>query len=262
MLERRADGFHEIESVLVPIQYCDCLEIIMYQGIDAENCDMEVLGNTIDEVVSDNLCVKAYELVASNSKLPAVKIRLLKNIPTGAGLGGGSSDAAFTIKMLNKLFDLELSNDLMKSMCAELGSDCSFFIENKISMSTGRGEVLEPFELDLEGKQLVMVQPDLQVSTRKAYERIVPNSIRRGHLQEFLSQPIETWQENVENDFESSVFDKNPELKSIKQELYNQGALYASMTGSGSALFGIFDNEVEVSVELSGHRVEKCPFLS
>lgn len=247
IVERRNDGFHNLESIMIPVLLCDSLEIVRDTDNDKVGCDLQVFGLEVDGGVFDNLCCKAYNIMAKRFDLPAVKMILLKNIPIGAGLGGGSSDAAFTVKMLNRLFELDLSDNVMRSICSELGSDCGFFIQNEVALASGRGEVLHPLKLDLRRYHIVIVCPELHINTKGAYALINPDGTRIGHLTESLKHPIEHWKEIIGNDFEENIFKQFPDLNNIKNRLYSQGALYASMTGSGSGFYGIFPDHKELN---------------
>lgn len=210
--------------------------------------------------MQDNLCVKAYQLLQAAYNLPPVKVFLLKKIPAGAGLGGGSSDAAFMLKMLNELFNLKISNDQLKQYAAQLGSDCSFFLENKPCFVAGRGDVMKPSAINLSGYHIVVVHPNVFVNTSWAYQELAANRKKTGSLNSFsetkksdsvnsigvaVNNPIEKWNQYLKNDFEAVVFHQHPEIESIKDHLYEKGALYASMSGSGSAVYGIFREEIE-----------------
>ena len=253
VVEKRPDGYHDLETVFYPIGLQDILEI---QGIeaDAPECGyrLKVTGTVLDGSPEDNLVIRAFKLLKKEFDLPPVSIGLYKHIPTGAGLGGGSADAAFTFKTLNERFKLGLTTKQMEDRCSQLGADCPFFIQNKPVFATGIGNVFHPIELNLKYKQLVLVKPDVFVSTKDAYAKVKVQHPERP-LPELLAQPIETWKDMVVNDFEASVFSKYPEIAAIKDKLYDLGALYASMSGSGSSVFGIFDDPVEnVDEEFSG----------
>ena len=236
----REDGFHNIETIMVPIPLCDSLEIIPDRKNGSGICDLEVLGNNIDGDISENLCYKAYRKLSVDFNLPSVKIRLLKNIPTGAGLGGGSADAAFTVRMLNRMFELNLSDDIMQSVCAELGSDCSFFIRNIPALASGKGDELTDANINVSNLKILLIMPDLHVSTQLAYQNCEIDSSRRGKLNDIIGGNFREWMEHMNNAFEKSVFALHPELKKIKETLYDLGAVYASMSGSGSAVYGLF----------------------
>ncbi len=253
---RRADGYHDIETVFYPIPLCDELEI---EEADADSFSLSgipIVGNVEGSPatmgaqgfgnVEQNLVVKAVSLLRSEGfGIPPLSIRLEKNIPSGAGLGGGSSDAAFTVRMLNEMFTLGLSTEEMKRMVATLGADCAFFIEAKPAYAEGIGDVLSPIELDLSGLFLVLVKPDDVVSTREAYSRTTPH-VPQLSLREAVRCDITAWRDTVVNDFEQSVFPLHPEIAALKQSLYEQGAVYASMSGSGSSVFALFREPISV----------------
>lgn len=240
VLEKRHDGFHNIETIFYPVGLSDVLEIIpAIDGIFS----FTSTGLPIPGDIQNNLCLKAYHLLFSIFHLPPVSIHLHKVIPPGAGLGGGSSDGAFTIKLLNDLFLLELSNDQMTNYARNLGSDCAFFIVNKPVFAFDKGDQFEPLDLDLTGYRIEVVTPDIHVSTAEAYSMIDLQAKSWTHdspLKEMIRKPIVEWKKILINDFEKPVFNKYPELERIKQDLYNQGALYVSITGSGSGIFGVF----------------------
>ena len=253
VVEKRPDGYHNLETVFYPIGLQDILEVQEIEK-DVPDCGyrLKVTGTVLDGSPEDNLVVRALKLLRKDFGLPPVSIGLYKHIPTGAGLGGGSSDAAFMVKTLNERFKLGLSNEQMEAYCSQLGADCSFFIQNRPVFATGIGNVFHPIEMDLKYKQLVLVKPDIFVSTKDAYAKVKVEHPKK-RLPELLSQPIETWKNAVVNDFEASVFSKYPEIAAIKDKMYDLGALYASMSGSGSSVFGIFDDPVDnVDEEFSG----------
>ena len=245
VLRKRPDGFHDLESLFIPCKdLCDVLEIQ-----EAKEFSIEIIknGRVMDGSVpgewnpKKDLVVQAYNLLKKDFFLPAVSIRLEKHIPVGAGLGGGSADAAFALRMLDEMFDLYMPYVMLEDYAAQLGSDCPFFVRNKPMFVSGRGDVLEEMEVpQLEGHRIEVVTPDISVSTKEAYAGIVP-AVPQRPLRELLALPLENWREaGVKNDFESTVFALHPELARLKEELYEKGATYASMSGSGSALFGIF----------------------
>ena len=253
VVEKRPDGYHNLETVFYPIGLQDILEIQEIES-DVPACGyrLKVTGTVLDGSPEDNLVVRAFKLLKEKYDLPPVSIGLYKHIPTGAGLGGGSADGAFTIKTLNERFKLGLSVEQMEEYCTRLGADCPFFIQNKPVFATGIGNVFHPIELSLKYKQLVLVKPDIFVSTKDAYAKVKVQHPKQ-QLPELLSQPIETWKDTVVNDFEASVFSKYPEIAAIKDKMYDLGAIYASMSGSGSSVFGIFDDPVEnVDEKFSG----------
>ena len=234
---RRADGFHNIETLMVPIKLADALELT---PADDGQSDFTFSGIPLDGDIESNLCVKAFRLMQKRYKLPETKIHLHKVIPVGAGLGGGSSDAAFTLKLLNRLYMLKICNAELKEIAAGLGSDCPFFIENTPSLATGRGEVLKNVKLDLKKFSIMLVKPEVSVSTVWAYSQVKPNGnglIKNGKIP---SDPSH-WNDLLTNDFEQPVFKAHPEIAAIKQNLLEMGADYAAMSGSGSAVYGLFD---------------------
>lgn len=236
VIEKRSDGYHNLETVFYPIPLKDIVEII-----PADSTQFIASGITIPGDTSTNLCLKAYELLKSAYKLPPVEIRLHKVIPTGAGLGGGSADAAHTLRLLNQVFSLQLSNPQLKDYAQQLGSDCAFFIEDKPMLGLGRGEVLEPTQLSLKGKFLVLLKPNVHVSTAEAYKGVKPTRSQPGVREIVENMPIQEWRHVLKNDFEESVFKTHPIIRQHKEKLYASGALYACMSGSGSSVFGIFE---------------------
>ncbi|MCW8897690.1 MAG: 4-(cytidine 5'-diphospho)-2-C-methyl-D-erythritol kinase [Flavobacteriales bacterium] len=239
VVEKRPDGFHNIESVFYPIFHLkDILEIILNTQSDKvlfSSSGIEIPGNK-----NENLCVKAYQLLKTDFDIPSVKIHLHKVIPIGAGLGGGSSDAAFTLKLLNTLFTLNLSEEKLITYAQKLGSDCAFFIKNKPVYAYNKGDDFTDYDLNLEDYKIEVLFPNIHVSTKEAYDGI---QVRKSEidLRNQLQLPIEQWKNVVKNDFEKSIFSKYKAIKEVKASLYNQGAVYASMTGSGSAVYGIFN---------------------
>lgn len=241
--EKRPDGFHEIETVFYPVPLYDILEII-----PSEKLSFEQTGIQLNINFFENIVFKAYRLLKSKFKLPPVTIYLHKVIPSGAGLGGGSSNAANTLLLLNTIFELSLSQEELMTFAAELGSDCPFFIKNSPVLAKGRGEIMNGIELDLSGKFIVIVKPDIHISTAEAYLKVQPVNSKKS-LNELLENPIERWKECIVNDFEKSVFSERPKIKQIKDNLYKLGADYALMSGSGSAVYGIYSSEVTLENE-------------
>lgn len=244
VVERRADGYHNIETVFYPIPVFDQLEIKeQTEGNDSnDSCLLHLSGNSLDCDKEKNIVVKAYRILEKEYRLPPVTIGLTKEIPSEAGLGGGSSDGSYTLKMLNNMFQLGLSDEQLEEYAMKLGADCPFFIKSKASFATGIGEKLqeiESMEHLLKDHWLVLLKPEISISTKEAYANILPQKNTRNCL-EIVKRPIEEWRDALTNDFERPVFDKHPILAYIKQLLYNNGAVYAQMSGSGSAIFGIF----------------------
>ena len=240
ILRKRADEYHDLETVFYPVRFTDILELIpdrstTDQPVTYSQSGLEIQGNPLD-----NLCVKAYQLLKKDyPALPPVKMHLHKVIPTGAGLGGGSADAAFSLQLLNDYFKLELSTDQLLHYALSLGSDCPFFILNKPAYATGRGELLKPVSVDLTGYTLVIINPGIHVPTAQAFAGIRPAQPERS-LKEIIAQPVSSWAEELVNDFEKPIFYQYPEIAAIKDELYRAGAVYASMSGSGSTVYGLF----------------------
>ncbi len=237
MVERREDGYHNIETIFYPIGLHDVLSVE-----PSETCDDYSFSNSGISISGDpenNLIIKAYRLIQENYDIPPVDISLLKKIPFGAGLGGGSSDAAFMLKALNELFQLKISTENLEAFAAELGADCPFFIRNQPVFATGIGNIFTPVELSLRGYYLLLVKPDIAVSTPDAYAGITPSKPQFS-LPELVKKPIKEWKESVVNDFEKTVFSKFPAIGELKEQIYNLGATYASMSGSGSSVYGIF----------------------
>ncbi|MEY4877053.1 MAG: 4-diphosphocytidyl-2-C-methyl-D-erythritol kinase [Bacteroidota bacterium] len=254
IISKRADGFHNIQSVFVPVKVEDALEFIPANALQFSTSGLPIPGNT-----NDNLIIKAYHLIKSNYNIPFLKIHLHKVIPMGAGLGGGSADAVFFIKSVNNYFELKMNADEMLQIASSLGSDCAFFITNKISFATEKGENLEPFTLDLSGYKICVIHPKIHVNTAWAYSKIKPLTPNKS-IKEILKQPIETWKNELINDFEKPVFEKHPEIQNLKNEFYKHGALYASMSGSGSAVFGIFKNEIPTLTFQQNFTIFNCSF--
>jgi 4-diphosphocytidyl-2-C-methyl-D-erythritol kinase len=233
---KRQDGYHEIDSVFYPIGWTDALELI--EGGN-QDFTMSFSGIAISGDIHSNLCYKAWQLLKADFTLPNLQAHLHKVIPMGAGLGGGSSDAAFMLKLINNVCDLKISNQQLMMYAAQLGSDCPFFIENKPMIASGRGEVLNNIEIDLTNYHIAIVMPPICVSTSAAYSWILP-SIPSNDLLKTIQSPITNWKNNLVNDFENVVCKHHPIIANIKQQLYDKGAIYASMSGSGAAVFGVF----------------------
>ena len=243
VINRRDDGYHNIETVFYPIPVQDALEVKTSQT--AVDYSLHVRGNSIEGDPKDNLVVKALHLLRKDfPQIPGVDIHLYKHIPSGAGLGGGSSDAALMIKMLNQLYSLNLTTPQMEAYASTLGADCAFFIENHPVLAKGIGNIFEDVEVSLKDHYLVLVKPDDFVSTKEAYAHIHPK-MPEYPLNEIIRRPIEEWKSLLVNDFEKSVFPNHPNIVAIKDKLYDLGAVYASMSGSGSSVFGIFKDPIE-----------------
>lgn len=243
--EKRSDGYHNIESVFYPIPVTDALEIT---SNNSQKNNFKAIGIDIPNDGQPNLVERAWSLVNNYTTIPHVDFELLKNIPIGAGLGGGSSDAAFCIKGLNDLFNLNIPKEEMLNMASELGADCAFFMKNQPIYAEGTGDQFSNTTLSLSGKYLVLVYPNIHVSTPVAYKHVTPIKPTASII-ETLKKPINQWKNTLVNDFEISVFKEYPLIEQIKNSLYSQGATYASMSGSGSSIFGIFDIEPSVKFE-------------
>ena len=236
--EKRPDGYHNLETVFYPVALEDALEIRTnpeaQQKFTLHQHGMEIAGNP-----ENNLVVKAYLLLDKEFHLPPVEIHLYKHIPSGAGLGGGSSDAAFMLKLLNEHYNLQLSDNQLEDYAAILGADCAFFIKNTPTYAEGIGNIFSPIELSMKGYRIMIVKPDVFVSTREAFANIRPHRPEYP-VREVIRRPVAEWKDTLINDFEASVFPQYPVIGEIKEELYHQGAIYASMSGSGSSVFGLF----------------------
>lgn len=252
VVERRPDGYHNIETVFYPIPLTDALEVKrMSDGFPLNrNCSLKVTGSAYVGPEEDNLVVKAYDILAKDFDLPRVYAHLHKSIPSEAGMGGGSSDAAYMLRLLDSRFRLNLGNAELERYAVRLGADCPFFISTDLDApmpmyATGIGEKLQPVAEEwnaLDGKWLAVVKPNVSVSTKEAYQKITPQQPAKS-CKDVIMQPIETWKDDLTNDFEEAVFDSLPVLREVKEELYKDGAVYAQMSGSGSTIFGIFDRE-------------------
>ena len=241
---KREDGYHNLETIFYPVPLTDALEVkLMHDDFPSdEPCDLKITGNAVDCDEKNNLVVKAYTLLAQDFKLPRVHTHLVKRIPMQAGLGGGSADGAFMIRLLDERFRLNMGIAEMERYASRLGSDCAFFITTEPSFATGRGEVLEPVNIaehNLQGYYIAIVKPAIAVSTREAFKQIICRQPEHC-CRDIVRQPVETWKTVLTNDFEEPAFKQHPELADIKQRLYDLGAVYAQMSGSGSAFFGLF----------------------
>lgn len=252
IVSKRSDGYHNLETVFFPIPLRDNLE---FKEIENEDVPYRLVsgGVPIEGKPEDNLIVKVYLDMKAEFNLPALELSLYKNIPMGAGLGGGSSDAAAMMKGLNEAYNLQLSAEDMEKRLAKFGADCPFFVRNKPAYATGIGDELTNCNISLKDKFIVLVKPDVFVSTKEAYAHVTPK-LPAIPLAEAIKLPIETWKEQIVNDFEQSVFPFHPELPAIKQTLYDMGAVYASMSGSGSTMYGIFNHPTPEANEV----FDKC----
>lgn len=241
IVEKRTDGYHNLESCFYPINWTDVLEILPASELTFKSTGLAIPGNP-----NSNLCLRAYELLRAHHDLPPVRIHLHKVVPIGAGLGGGSADGAFTLKLLNQQFNLNLPAGQLELYARQLGSDCAFFIENSPRFCVGKGDEFEDFPLHLTGTWAVLVNPGIHISTAGAYAGIRPRYLV-DDLRQLLRQPVETWRDAVKNDFEESLIPRYPQIGRLKTQLYEAGAQYASMTGSGSTVFGLFSQKKDCS---------------
>lgn len=241
IIEKRPDGYHNLETIFYPIALEDALEVNIRQDLTGryELCQN---GWNVTEDAEKNLVVKAFKLLDAEFNLPPTSIVLHKRIPAGAGLGGGSADAACMLKLLNSKYDLGLTDDILEKYAARLGADCAFFIKNKPAFAEGIGDILSPVPLSLQGYKLLLVKPDIFVSTQDAFSKIKPHRPEKS-LKEIIQLPVEQWKDTMVNDFEESVFSQFPAIGEIKQRMYSSGAVYASMSGSGSSVYGLFKAE-------------------
>ena len=256
IVERRADGYHNLETVFYPIGLTDVLEIVPARGNEST---LTTYGNPVDCPVEKNLVMKALRLMQQHYQVPEVDIYLYKHIPDGAGLGGGSSDASSTMLMLNEMFSLGIAKEELAQLAATLGADCPFFIYNQPMIATGIGDILEPIAMNLKGLHLYLVKPAVSVPTRVAYSRVTP-APSTSRLEDDVTKGVDRWSGIVKNDFEPSVFAAFPQLAAIKNAIEESGALYASMSGSGSSIFGIF-NDVNMAEKMKGKFSNSTDFV-
>ncbi len=253
IVEKRSDGYHNLQTIFYPIPLKDELELTESNEDGLEICGIEIAGD-----VHDNLILRTVRLLrAEGHQIPPVHFRLQKNIPSGAGLGGGSSDAACTMKMLNEAFLLGLTPTQMETLIAPLGADCPFFIREKPVYAEGIGNLFTPIDLDLQGSWLVLVKPADFVSTKEAYSMVKPQ-FPHIPLLKAIYAPKSEWEEQIQNDFEKSVFPQHPTIRNIKEQLYQSGAWYAAMSGSGSSVFGLFRNPTHLRETFAGHFYFEC----
>ncbi|MFY8020532.1 MAG: 4-(cytidine 5'-diphospho)-2-C-methyl-D-erythritol kinase [Bacteroidia bacterium] len=253
VLNKREDGFHNLESLFVPIPLKDALEITPHQN-ENKPFIYSAYGLAVDTELEKNLIYKAWLLVSKRYSIPPIHCAFYKNIPMGAGLGGGSADAVFCLLLLNKVFQLQIQQAELLEMAAQLGSDCPFFVLNQASFTSGRGEILEPYSINLSGYYLVLVKPDVHISTAMAFSGVQKRGLEAaGELKSILQLPIGEWKNKLVNDFEHSIFPQAPVIKKIKDELYQQGAIYASMSGSGSSVYALFEQEIDLRKLFSEH---------
>lgn len=259
IIQRRSDGFHNLQSLMYPLGLCDILEIREAKNA-RKSLTFSQSGIFVDGGSGSNLCEKAHKVFSAQRVLPPMEIHLHKQIPIGAGLGGGSSNATKILLALNQLIPDPLALELLHEMAAELGSDCPFFLHDRAMMMEGRGELLAPSSVSLKNLYLVLLFPEIHISTPEAYAGIRPQ-LPELHLNEVLAAPIREWKDTVINDFEAGIFEKYPLLSDLKAELYKEGAIYASMSGSGSSLYGIFKQKPELPESVSRFKIWEGPAL-
>lgn len=257
ILRKRPDNYHDLETVFYPIPVYDALEIV-------ESAETEIFVSGMDiPSETENLCIRVYNQIKKDFNIPPVQIYLHKNIPIGAGLGGGSSDAAFLIKLINDFFKLKLSGNQMTEYARKVGADCAFFIENKPVFATGRGDEFTELQMDLSEYYLVLVKPDIHISTAEAFHGLnfsksPTGQVNGNNLADCILHPINTWKETISNDFEPFIFSKYPQIRKIKESLYQHNAIYASMSGTGSCVFGIFEKATRIPQIEGLNRVLYC----
>ncbi|MDG2152653.1 MAG: 4-(cytidine 5'-diphospho)-2-C-methyl-D-erythritol kinase [Crocinitomicaceae bacterium] len=249
VLGKRSDGFHEIETGMLEIPLFDIIEITK-----SEEYEFIISGIYVGGSSMDNLCTKAFMLLKSHYGIANVRIHLRKQVPIGAGLGGGSSDAVTVLKMLVDLFELAISEEDLEEISADLGSDCAFFVKGDSQLAKGRGEVLSSITLKSIPKYLVLLNPGIHISTKEAYSNVTYLN-DSASLKEVLSMPVENWENCLKNDFEAYIFNKHPQIKELKIKLYEAGAVYAAMSGSGSSVFGLFSEPISLGSEMKKHHV-------
>ena len=242
VLSRRSDNYHNLSTLFYPVSWSDALEVV--PATDGEGCRLHTSGIAIGGDPQNNLVAKAYRLLAADYQLPPVEAYLHKNVPFGAGLGGGSADAAFMLRLLRDLCDLPLDDEALARYAARLGADCPFFVYNRPMLAEGIGDNLSPVDLSLKGLHIVLVKPSLSVSTVEAYASVVPATPPVA-LPDIVKRPVAEWKELLMNDFEKSIFPRYPQLAELKQRLYDLGAVYAAMSGSGSTIYGLFESAPE-----------------
>lgn len=247
VIRRRDDGYHDIETCFYPVPLTDILEVVPSDTFSFSVSGIEVPGSN-----DDNLCVKAYHMLVRDHGIGPAAIHLHKIIPTGAGLGGGSSDAAFALRVISEVFGRKLSREALADYASQLGSDCAFFLHDRPMMGTDRGDNLRPADVSLKGRFMVIVTPPVHIATADAYRLVKPSEHKSGLTATLAMAPITEWKQLVKNDFEDPVFSRYPAIKEVKETLYRHGAIYASLSGSGASVFGIFGSAVDLSAHFPG----------
>ncbi len=249
IVSKRPDGYHNLETIFYPINIKDALEIT--ESTENTAYTFHCSGLEVDGPPEKNLVIKALNLLKQSHEIPNIDIHMIKHIPFGAGLGGGSADASFTLRMLNTMFNLCITDDKLEAYATQLGADCAFFIQNKPVFASGIGNLFKQIDLSLKGYYLVLVKPDVHISTAQAFSQITPSCPQQSLL-DIVKLPVEEWKTRMKNDFEKSVFPLFPVIEQVKNSLYNHGALFASMSGSGSSVFGIFKTEIDLQSAFPG----------
>jgi 4-diphosphocytidyl-2-C-methyl-D-erythritol kinase len=262
VLRKRSDNFHDIESVFYPINWSESLELIENKG-DKNEFQLFVWGINLDGKTEENILYKTWKEVSTRKKLPSLKLFLYKNLPFGAGLGGGSSDAAFLIELLDKKFELQMNLAEKKEIALKVGSDVPFFLANIPVIGKGRGDEFSPIKIDLSNYYILVVHPGIHSSTAEAFSELKPNDSNAGKVEEVITKlPISQWKEHLFNDFETTIFKKYPAISELKKQLYSMGAIYASMSGSGSAVYGIFEKKPEINFPKEYRFFLQSPFIA
>ncbi len=242
ILRKREDNYHDLQSIFLPIDLSDALEVVEDKSISGY--EFYSSGLKIDAEAENNLVVKAYKLLKNDFDLPAVKIHLHKKIPFGAGIGGGSADASFMLRLLNEMFALQLKDEVLEKYAVRIGADCPFFIKNTPALVTGIGDKLQPIDVDFSDFKILLIKPQMNINTSKIFGEITP-SLDAPNILQALSSPISNWKKLFKNDFENVIFERHHEIKEIKNKLYEAGAFYASMSGSGSVVFAFFEDKIK-----------------
>ncbi len=245
--QKRQDGFHNLSTVFYPINWCDSLELVATSS-NLANFSLSLSGIPINGELKDNLLYKTYHLINSTHPLPAINVHLHKQLPMGAGLGGGSADAVFLMDSIIKLAQLDITQQQRLQWATQLGSDCAFFVKNTPQYAQGRGELLQDCKCNLSNYAILVIYPNIHSSTKDAFNGLIPKSSSIDLKTVIETYPVETWKDYVFNDFETTIFNKYPEIERLKHQLYEQGAIYASLSGSGSAVYGIFDSVKEIEL--------------
>lgn len=248
--EKRKDGYHNLETMFYPIPLEDSLEIIVKEN-NITPYKLFVNGTEDQSIINDNIVTKAYQSIKKDYDIPPIEVYLTKQIPHGAGLGGGSADAAFMLKLMNEKFCLGIRDEDLEIRAGEIGADCPFFIRNKPTLAFERGDKFKEIDISLAGYKIILIKPNIHISTKEAFDGICPSKLKAGEIERYLKEDIKEWKKYITNDFEKTVFAIYPELEQIKNKLYDMGAIYASMSGTGSTIYGLFDTEIGGTVNIN-----------